>query len=178
MDDAAARAHAQRVEESLESLERLADPAAREAAMGAVRALVELYGEALARIMGHLGESGALAEAVAADEVIGSLLLVHGLHPLDAASRVRRSVEALGSSLAAHGTRVELVGIDSGVARVVLHAANGGCGSSTETLLREVEEALGRAAPDLERIEVEHREALKLVQISVRPSVAAMAQGG
>jgi len=174
MDDAQARTHAQRVESLLESLDRL-DPSARETAMAAVQGLVELYGEALERVMRHLAAADGLVDAVAADEVVANLLLVHGLHPFDAAERVRRGLQALGPTLSAHGASAELVEIDGGVARVVVREV--GHGSSISTLRHTVEEALARAAPDLDRIDVEHAVAQTLLQIGVRPSVAALAGG-
>ena len=176
MDDAQARTHAQRVESLLESLDRL-DPSARETALAAVQGLVELYGEALERVMRHLAAADGLVDAVAADEVVANLLLVHGLHPFDAGERVRRGLQALGPTLSAHGASAELVEIDGGVARIVMREAGHGCGSSTSTLRRTVEEALARAAPDLDRIDVEHAVAQTLLQIGVRPSVAALAGG-
>jgi hypothetical protein len=176
MDDEQARTLAQRVESLLESLDGL-DASSREAAMAAVQGLVELYGEGLERIVRHLAAADGLVDAVAADEVVANLLLVHGLHPFDVAERVRRGLQALGRTLSAQDASAELVEIDGGVARIVLREAGHGRGPSTSTLRRTVEEALARAAPDLDRIDVEHAVAPALLQIGIRPSVAALAGG-
>lgn len=175
MDDAQARALAQRVETLLESLDALADPAARETATAAVQALVELYGEALGRIMRHLAGAGALLETVAGDDVVGNLLLAHGLHPLDAEARVRRELATLAARLSTHGATAELLGVEDGVVRVALRAGGNRCGSTAAALRNLIEEALVRAAPELDRIEVEAGAAPPvLLQIGVRPAAAAL----
>jgi Fe-S cluster biogenesis protein NfuA len=173
MDDAEARAQAERVESLLASLERLTAPEARTTATAAVQAVVELYGEALARIVHRLAQSGppGMLETLVGDELVSNMLLVHGLHPHDLDARARRALESLAPSLAAHGVRAELVGVDGGVARVAVHGHRGGCGALSGTLERTIEEALLAAAPDLERVHVDHLAAPVLLQIGVRPSV-------
>jgi len=50
-----------------------------------VQALVELYGEGLARIVAH---DPACVAGVQGDEVVSYLLLLHGLHPVPVEERV------------------------------------------------------------------------------------------
>ena len=57
--------------------------------------------------------------------------------------------------LVAHGGGVELLGVDDGVVHLRLEGACNGCPSSALTLKSAVEEAIMRAAPDVERIEAE-----------------------
>ncbi len=57
--------------------------------------------------------------------------------------------------LLAHGGGVELLGIADGVVRLRLEGACNGCPSSALTLRTAVEEAIARAAPDVERIDAE-----------------------
>jgi Fe-S cluster biogenesis protein NfuA len=54
-----------------------------------------------------------------------------------------------------HGGDVELLGIDDGVARLRLQGTCNGCPSSTATLKHAIEDAIQRAAPDIEEIEAE-----------------------
>ncbi|MEV0715884.1 hypothetical protein AB0H87_14775, partial [Asanoa sp. NPDC050611] len=65
---------------------------ARERAEELVRLVVDLYGAGLERLLELLHERGALGDdvldALAADELVASLLLVHGLHPESASTRV------------------------------------------------------------------------------------------
>jgi hypothetical protein len=79
-------------------------PAARERAEDLLREVTDLYGEGLERLLDLLHEHGALtdevATALAADDLVAGLLLVHGLHPYDVPTRIVRRL---------HGTGVELV---------------------------------------------------------------------
>ncbi|XVU22664.1 hypothetical protein ACQPZJ_36130 [Actinoplanes sp. CA-054009] len=65
-----------------------------------VRLVADLYGSGLHRMLDLAHEHGALGDglldAIAADELLASLLLVHGLHPYDLATRVERALAAFG----------------------------------------------------------------------------------
>jgi Fe-S cluster biogenesis protein NfuA len=141
VEDREVRERVARIEGLLEQVE--GDPKAIEA----VQALVELYGEALRRML-------AGAEP-AEDELLAHLLLVHGLHPVDLETRVRQALDDVRPYLGSHGGDVELLGVDDGVARLRLTGTCNGCPSSTVTLRSAIEDALMRAAPDLERIDAE-----------------------
>ena len=141
MDDAQVRELVARVEGLLEQIDR--NPQAVEV----VQALVELYGEALRRVV-------AGAEP-AEDELLSHLLLVHDLHPVDAETRVRQALDEVRPYLGSHGGDVELLGVEDGVARVRLEGTCNGCPSSTVKLRNAIEEAIMRAAPELERIDAE-----------------------
>jgi hypothetical protein len=90
MDNQKIQASVGRVEALLNELETLPDPAAQSKGIEAVRVLLDIYGEGLARVMNVIAQQGnqALAEAVAEDELVSHLLLLHGLHPIDVESRV------------------------------------------------------------------------------------------
>ncbi|MFE9452143.1 NifU family protein [Streptomyces sp. NPDC006739] len=148
LDEASVAERLTLVDELLERLERTPGPTAREA-VEAVRALAEVYGEALARTLDRAGP--ALAGALADDELLGHLLVLHGIHPEPVGPRVDRAVERLRRDLRERGGDLELVGIDGAVARVRLSAK--GCGSSTAGVLAAVEETLLAVAPELERVE-------------------------
>jgi Fe-S cluster biogenesis protein NfuA len=139
MDDAEVRELVARVEGLLGDLD--------ERATEVVPALVALYGEALGRVV-------AGADPVE-DELLSHLLLVHDLHPVDAETRVRRALDEVRPYLGSHGGDVELLGVEDGVARVRLEGTCNGCPSSTVTLRNAIEEAIMRAAPELEGIEAE-----------------------
>jgi Fe-S cluster biogenesis protein NfuA len=139
MQDTEVRALVERVEGLLEGLDARG--------VEAVQALVNLYGEALARF-------AAGADPVE-DELLSHLLLVHDLYPVDVETRVRQALEEVRPYLGSHGGDVELLGVEDGVARLRLAGTCNGCPSSTVTLQNAIEEAIMRAAPDLERIDAE-----------------------
>jgi Fe-S cluster biogenesis protein NfuA len=152
MDDREARERVARVEALLEEVEGIDDPVARDTGLELVQALLDLYGEGLARIVGRDRE---LAQDVARDELVGHLLLLHGLHPVPLGERVRGALDEVRPYLAQHGGDVELLGVEEGVARLRLQGSCNGCPSSAVTLKHAVEEAIHKAAPDVERIEAE-----------------------
>ena len=122
------------------------------------RPLLDLYGEGLARIVAHVAdrdEDGALARALAGDELVSHLLLLHGLHPVPLDARVRGALAEVRPYLESHGGDVELLGIEDGVVRLAMRGSCDGCASSTMTLKLAIEEAIQRAAPDVEEIVAE-----------------------
>jgi Fe-S cluster biogenesis protein NfuA/nitrite reductase/ring-hydroxylating ferredoxin subunit len=142
-----------------------------------VEALLEFYGEALARFVGYVSErdpDGSLARAVAEDGLVAHMLLIHGLHPVPVEERVRGALAEVAPYLGSHGGGVELVGVEDGIARVRLEGACSGCPSSRVTLKLAVEDAVMKACPDLAGVEAEGVEAGDgLLRIEVSPSWAA-----
>ena len=93
--------------------------------------------------------------ALVEDPVVGSLLLIHGLHPVDLETRVLEALDEVRPYMASHGGDVELVGLEDRVARLRLVGSCNGCPSSASTLELAVTQALEANAPDLAGIEVE-----------------------
>ena len=92
-------------------------PAAQARAEQLVREVVDLYGAALTRVMAVVDDP-VLADRLAADDLIGSLLLVHGLHPHDVTERVSRALDAVRPYLGSHGGDVRLLDVSNGVVRL------------------------------------------------------------
>jgi Fe-S cluster biogenesis protein NfuA/nitrite reductase/ring-hydroxylating ferredoxin subunit len=158
LDDRELRERVARMETLLEEIETFSDPSARSKAAEMVQTLLELYGEGLARMMDAVargGESERTFEAFAEDELVSHLMLLHGLHPLDVETRVIRALEEVRPYLQSHGGNVELLGVEGGVARLRMQGSCDGCPSSAMTLKLAIEEAVQKAAPDLEGIEAE-----------------------
>src|SRR5690348_6630314 len=99
LTDREARERVARVELLLEQIDAIGDRRARETAVASVQALLDLYGEGLARIVGHVAEQCGSAEeerlatALAGDELVSHLLMLHGLHPDDVKRRVEGALE-------------------------------------------------------------------------------------
>jgi Fe-S cluster biogenesis protein NfuA/nitrite reductase/ring-hydroxylating ferredoxin subunit len=148
-----------RVSELTERLDAIGDPFARDCADELATALVQLYGDGLERIFAVLGEPGIAVEEVrdrlVDDGVVASLMLVHGLYPVDLETRVREALDTVRPYLESHGGDIELLGIEDGVARLALHGSCEGCAASAATLEAAVERALRDAAPDLTGLDVE-----------------------
>ncbi|MBU3062570.1 NifU family protein [Nocardia sp. NEAU-G5] len=126
--------------------------AARDRAEQLLHEVVELYGAGLARIVAALDEP--TAELLAADDLVASLLLVHGLHPQGVRTRVGAALDSVRPYLGSHGGDVTLLGVEDGVVRLALAGSCRTCPSSSVTLELAVEEAVRAAAPEIEAIEV------------------------
>ncbi len=133
---------------------------ARERAEELVRLTADLYGAGIERILEVVHDAGRLDDevlaALAADDLVASLLLVHGLHPYDVGMRVEQALESVRPYLGSHGGDVELLDVtDAGVVRLRLLGSCDGCPSSSVTLKLAVEGAIEAAAPEIVEIVVE-----------------------
>lgn len=185
MDDQEARERVARVEALLEGIESLADPAAREMATEMVEALLDLYGEGLARIMERAAAGGAAAEppALADDELVEHLLFLHDLHPVPLDARVTGALDSVRPYLESHGGNVELLGLEDGVVRLRMQGSCSGCPSSSMTLKLAIEDAIHKAAPDVEAVEAVDAEPAEqpgpqLLQLEVADSFGGNGAGG
>jgi Fe-S cluster biogenesis protein NfuA len=138
-------------------IEAFPDARGRARAEELVRLVVGLYGDGLERIAAELArrDPDALRE-LAGDELIGGLLLVHGLHPLDVDTRIQQALDRVRPYLGSHAGGVEYLGVDEdGVAHLRLAGTCNGCPSSTVTVRSALEGAIEQAAPEVAGIDVE-----------------------
>src|SRR5579875_3069985 len=149
---------AERIEALIEAVSQFPDPQARATTEELLQALLDMYGEALARILALAAqaESGqALLASLANDDLISSLLLLHGLHPTSLEERITQALQEVQPYLQSHGGNVELLRVEDGVAYLRLEGSCNGCAASTITLKQRIEEAIYRVAPDLDDLKVE-----------------------
>ncbi|WP_039799295.1 NifU family protein [Nocardia araoensis] len=151
LDDSRWREAGDRIETLLEA-SSAGGALARERAEQLVRELVGLYGAGLTRVVELLDD--AAVERLTRDDLVASLLLVHGLHPHDVATRVGNALDSVRPYLGSHGGDVHLVDIVDGVVRLELAGSCKSCPSSSVTLELAVEDAVRAAAPEIESIEV------------------------
>jgi Fe-S cluster biogenesis protein NfuA len=152
------RAVGDRIEAMLAELRTVPDPRARKTAEELVRLLLELYGGGLERMMEIVDDSplgGELFARFAADDLVASLLLLHGLHPESVESRIGRALAKVRPYLGSHGGDVNLLGVVDGVVRLRLEGTCHGCSSSTITMKTAIEKAIEELAPEVTAIEVE-----------------------
>ncbi len=142
------------------------DPELRGVAEELVRSLIQLYGAGLGRVVEILREAGSedIVARLAQDKLLASLMLLHGLHPVDAETRVRKALQRIERGLESH--RLELAGIEDGVARVTIVHSGGRRGTPPATLAATIEQAISECAPELSGVEVEGLATASLVQIA------------
>ena len=150
---------ADRVQELVARVEALDDATARATAQELLDAMIELYGDGLERIVHALDEAGdagaKVKDALVSDGVVASLLMIHGLYPVELETRVHEALERVRPYMESHGGGVEVLGLEDDVLRLRLHGSCDGCPSSASTLELAIKQELEEAAPDLLGIEVE-----------------------
>jgi hypothetical protein len=122
-----------RIEKLVQEVQALPDPHARQAALDLVQAVMDLHASGLQRLMEIVGETNALG----ADPIVSSLLILHDLHPLNLETRVSNALPA----------GVELISAANGIVQV---AIKGG-----RVPRSEVEASIVEAAPDATEIVIE-----------------------
>jgi Fe-S cluster biogenesis protein NfuA/nitrite reductase/ring-hydroxylating ferredoxin subunit len=148
----------ERVQELQAALESASGAAIRDVADELISAVVQMYGAGLERIMETLLDAGdegrRIAAALPEDELVGTLLLIHDLHPTPLADRVHGALDSVRPYMQSHGGNVELLSLEHGVARIHLQGSCSDCSASAVTLELAIKQALEEAAPDLEGLEV------------------------
>jgi Fe-S cluster biogenesis protein NfuA len=144
----------ERIEALLGELRSHADPRVTQGVEEAVGLVARIHGAGLARVLALAGDDGAFLARLAADELVASLLVLHGLHPLDLPARVEAALDGVRPYVHSHGGEVELVALDeaTGTVHVRMLGSCDGCPSSSVTLERAVRQAIEEAAPEVSRV--------------------------
>jgi Fe-S cluster biogenesis protein NfuA len=148
------------IEALVHRIEKLADPALTATAKELVQLLMDLHGAGIERMLEIINQTAtsgpSIIDALGRDDLVRSLLLLYGFHPIALKSRVQQALEKTRPYLKSHGGNVELAGIDdSGAVTLRLEGNCHGCPSSSATLKLAVEEAIYDAAPDVTAIIVQ-----------------------
>lgn len=155
---------ARRIDEVLASMQ---EPVAGEEL---VRLLMRFYGSGLEQLVtiARAAAGDAIVHRLAADPLVGGLLALHDLHPVELRARVEHALDVARRKLGSHGSEVSLLGIDpDGTVRVSL--GTGGCG--VDTVREIVTDEVSTAAPDSTGVAfVESERGPTLLQIGMRGS--------
>jgi Fe-S cluster biogenesis protein NfuA len=148
------------VDSLIREIESVSDPAFRSLSSQLMQSVMELHGSGLERLLEIVHASGntgqKLIDELGRDDLVRSLLLLYGLHPLDLQTRILEALEKTRPYLRSHGGNVELVRVsDSGAVTLRLEGSCHSCPSSAVTLQSTVEQAIYEAAPDATAIIVE-----------------------
>lgn len=154
------RAVGDRIEELLSELRTSLDPVQWRKVEETISLVTDLYGGGLAAVVRTVQRDDAGSRVMGdlvADELVSSLLVLHGLHPQTMGERVEAALADVRPYLRSHGGDVELLELDElrGGVRLQLLGSCDGCPSSSATLKHAVERAIAEAAPEIGSIEVE-----------------------
>jgi len=152
------RVKVQRIGELVAELENISDAESRASVKALVQLLLDLHSVGLERALEIVArnESGAgIIDDLGRDPLLGSLLVLYGLHPLDLESRVAQAVEKVQPRVRKGGGELELLGIQGGTVRLQIQITGHACGSTGKALKAMVEDALYEAAPDMGRLVIQ-----------------------
>ena len=148
-----------RIQELVEKIGALPDPAARDMLQETLETVLSFYGHGLQRILDLLkvqdAQENQALTALLADPGVSGLLLIHGLHPVPLADRLQAALDKVRPYMESHGGNVELVSLEDDHATLRLRGHCETCPSSTVTLELAVRAAIEEACPDLAGFEVE-----------------------
>lgn len=142
----------------LEALQQITadwEPGARDTTTALIRAVEDLHGEALRRLIRTLKQDAACLPALraaASDEVVYAVLRRHELLRPSIQERVEDALDAVRPMLEGHGGNVELVSVELPVVTVRLLGACDGCPASMVTLVEGVEKSIREACPEITEI--------------------------
>lgn len=172
MDERECQRQAVRIEALLRDVAALSDERLRARVEDLVHGLLEVYGAGLARMVEMVAQSELtgqeLLQTFAGDELVSSLLLLHGLHPVGLEERLHRALEKLRSGAQMQGGTLELVRVADSVAELRFSVQRQGCGASVQGLKQSIEQAIYDAAPELDEVRIEEIALPQCVSIPVR----------
>src|SRR5215208_581160 len=95
----------QKIEGLVQTIESAADPHVRASAIELMQALMEVHGAGIERMMEIVFERAGsdIIDQFGEDDLVASLLLLYGLHPLDVESRVLQGLDKVRPYLRSHG---------------------------------------------------------------------------
>ena len=149
----------QRIQELVEKIGTLHDPAARRMLQECLESVLSFYGHGLERILELIDQAGPdgqkVGDALVHDPGVRGLLLIHGLHPISLEERLLEALDKVRPYMESHGGDVELLSLENDYAKLRLQGHCKTCPSSTVTLELAVRAAIEEACPDLAGFEVE-----------------------
>ena len=158
-DEDALTLEGKRIQELVEKIQAMPDPATRRMLQETLESVLSFYGHGLSRILQIIEKSGGEGEKVRAallrDGGVTGLLLIHGLHPVPIETRLTEALDQVRPYMKSHGGDVELLSLENDFAQLRLKGHCETCPSSTVTLELAVRHAIEEACPDLAGFEVE-----------------------
>ncbi len=149
-DEARLRAESVEIEQMLGELRAGLDPDTWAQVEGVLERLVRLYGVGLQRALEHARACGAVGsgfdEAVAGDDLLAGLLVMHGLHPLSTEERVERLAAKLPERLGVAPEALVLVWLGDNRVRIL-----SSLGEDADPVLRR---AFENVAPELTSVDI------------------------
>ena len=171
------------IEDLVRRIEGISDPAVKANATALVQSLLNIHARAFERVIEIVqqqdGAGRGIVNQMAADGLVGSLLLLYRLHPDPFELRLNRAIAGVRKAAALQGADVELIGVEKDVVHIRLSGAAHGCGAGN--LRKAIENAIYEAVPEIGGVQVENamrlaHNAETLVQLQVNPAAPTHAR--
>ncbi len=132
----------------------------RERAEELVRTILSLYGDALDRLLtiAHAelrDRSDAFFARLCEDELVESVLCLHGLHPIAVEERVQEAMESVLPYIKSHKGNMAISRIEGDIVYLRLEGSCDGCPASATTLKLAVERAILERVPEIREVRAE-----------------------
>jgi hypothetical protein len=145
-----------KIELLVRDAQAISDPIARNITIDLLRAVLDFHAAGLERVLETIFESGpggeATIEKIAADELAGSMLLLHNLHPDDVQTRLNRAVARLQEMFASLGASLSLMAIERETVHLRFESQRTW---SAAPVRASIEKAMFQAAPEITTVVVE-----------------------
>ena len=151
-----AREVGERIARLLDELRAQANPYAWQQVDELLRTVLDLYGRGLARVI-EIASGDAPAEELraklVADPLLTSLLVLHGIHPLDTRTRIERVLDNVRESLGPDALAPAFTSLDAdSVLRLRLEGKGPRHASTVAAVQGAIERAIAEAAPEVASI--------------------------
>jgi hypothetical protein len=145
-----------KIEELVRRADSLSDSTARGVAVDLLQAVLDFHAAGLERMTEIALEAGpageAILEKIALDDLTGSMLLLHDLHPDDLQTRIDRAVHKLQGVFVSLGAKLTLTSIENGTVRLHFDSPRTWSGAPVKA---SVEKAIFQVAPEIKNVVIE-----------------------
>jgi Fe-S cluster biogenesis protein NfuA len=141
------------VEGLVDQIETHPDPSARELSRRLTQALLDLHEVGFRRMLELLSDGSDTVTVPSEwqnDPLVSNLLILHQLHPLSVQTRIAKALADLQPLLEEHQVQLEITELTDQQVQLQMSGGCGGCGSSQQTIRREVDAAICASAPELQ----------------------------
>src|SRR5271154_5913836 len=110
-----------RIEQLVNECNAIPDLQTRRKVQELLRTVMELHGAALDKLMNLIKEEApTLVDTLGNDEQVGSLLILHGLHPIPLETRMHQALRRTEGIFRGYGAHVEMLGAPGGAVRLLV----------------------------------------------------------
>lgn len=157
-DDDRLRSESLEIEHLLDEIRELVTRPAWDRVERVLGRIIGLYAAGLARALHHARNAGVTADAfdgmLRDDDLLSSLLVLHGLHPLSTEQRVEHALTRARAELGIGETQLALVEIEAGVVRLRATGMLGGGAMASRVAEAAIRRAIEDAAPEIAAVEL------------------------